>query len=124
MKSKNLPGITPRARHAMRKRVVRALANAKGPETVTVIRNPDGSFVLAPQGAYLWRGTLPNGEPFAFTTETPALEYAGLIDVLTDRLLYGRRGWAIVEHSPACREAGVGCICQPGIARNVTWEEL
>lgn len=111
------------SRRAVRRQVARALAEAKGPKVVNVIKNPDGSLVVAPWPVYLWRGVLPNGEPFAFTTETPALEYAGLIDVLTDRLLGGRRGWAIIEHTPACREAGVGCICRPRLVRDVAWGE-
>jgi hypothetical protein len=89
---------------------------------VNVISNGDGSVVVSPEPVYLWRGWLPNGEPFAFTTETPALEYAGLIDVLTE-VIREQRGWVVIEHSTACREAGVGCICDPTLVRDLTWGE-
>ena len=115
--------IGSRAPRPLRRQVARALAKATGPEPVNVIRNPDGTIVVSLVPVYLWKGRLPNGEPFAFTTETPTLEYAGLIDVLADRLHRGRRGWTVIEHSAACREVGVGCICEPTMVREVNWGE-
>ncbi len=112
-----------RAPRWLRRQVACAMAKATGPEAVNVLRNPDGTIVVSLVPVYLWKGRLPNGEPFAFTTETPTLEYAGLIDVFADRLHRGRRGWTVIEHSAACREVGAGCICEPTMVREVNWGE-
>ncbi len=122
MTARREAAICGRAPRPLRRQVVRALAKATGPEAVNVIRNPDGTIVVSLAPVYLWKGRLPNGEPFAFTTETPTLEYAGLIDVFADSLHRRRTGWAVIEHSAACREVGVGCICHPAVVRDVVWE--
>src|SRR5512143_2288904 len=95
-----------RARRALRRLVALALSKAVGPEKVYAFQNPDGTIVVAPKGAYLWRGTLPDGYPFAFTTETPVLQYAGLVDALVAGISRGRQGWSIIEHTPECRALG------------------
>ena len=122
MTARRKAAIGGRAPRWLRRQVARALAKATGPEAVNVLRNPDGTIVVSLVPVYLWKGTLPNGEPFGFTTETPTLEYAGLIEVLADQLHRGRKGWAVIEHSAACREVGVGCICHPEVVRDVVWE--
>lgn len=111
-----------RAPRPLRRQVARALAKATGPEKVHRFRLSDGTVVVSVASMYVWQGTLPNGEPFGFITPTPKLAYAELIDVLADRLHRGRRGWTVIEHSAACREAGVGCICHPAVVRDVVWE--
>ena len=83
----------------------------------------DGTVVVSAEPMYVWRGRLPNGEPFGFITPTPELAYADIIDLLTGRVHRGQRGWVVIEHSAACREVGVGCICHPTVVRDVTWEE-
>ncbi len=112
-----------RAPRWLRRQVARALAKATGPEKVHRFPLSDGTVVVSVASMYVWRGTLPNGEPFGFITPTPELAYAELIDVLADRLQRGRRGWTVIEHSAACREVGVGCICEPAMVREVNWGE-
>ncbi len=112
-----------RAPRALRRQVARALAKATGPEKVHRFRLSDGTVVVSVASMYVWRGTLPSGEPFGFITPTPELAYAELIDLLADRLHRGRRGWAVIEHSATCREVGVGCICEPTMVREVNWGE-
>ena len=106
-----------RAPRSLRRRVARALADAKGPEEVQVLPAGDGTIVVSPKPVFLWKATLPNGIHVAFTTETPELEYSGLIDWFAEGMLRDRGEAAILEHSPECQELGVGCICQPKVVR-------
>ncbi len=123
MTARRKAAIGSRAPRALRRQVARALAKATGPEEVHRFRLSDGTVIVSVASMYVWRGTLPNGEPFGFITPTPELAYAELIDVLADRLHRGRMGWTVIEHSAACREVGVGCICEPTMVREVNWGE-
>ena len=122
MTARRKAAIGSRAPRPLRRQVARALAKATGPEEVHRFRLSDGTVIVSVASMYVWRGMMPNGEPFGFITPTPELAYAELIDLLADRIHRGERGWTVIEHSAACREVGVGCICHPAVVRDVVWE--
>ena len=110
---------TASTRQMLRRDVIAALARSTGPTAYSSLQLDDERTLVGLAPIYVWQAMLPNGEPVHFTTPTPELAYAGLVEPLLDSLLSGGVDrWMSIDHSPACVAAGVGCICQPGVTRS------